>query len=88
MSLLIYSIIILFIIVFFISIKSRKFKKSSVYTCGEPVKFKKPEQLFYITITKILKLKKLQKLHTGNLDDYLLMIFICFMLLLIIVVMI
>ncbi|MDI6826178.1 MAG: hypothetical protein QMD36_03220 [Candidatus Aenigmarchaeota archaeon] len=88
MNLLISSIIIISTIVFFISIRSKKVKRNSVYTCGEPIKFKKPEQLFYRTLTKTLRLKKLQKLHTGNLDDYLLMIFICFMLLLMIMVMI
>jgi hypothetical protein len=88
MSLLIPLIITIFFIVFFMSLKSRKIKRSSVYTCGEPIKFKKPDQMFYGTLTKILRLKKLQKFHTGNLNDYLLMIFICFMLLLMIVVMI
>jgi hypothetical protein len=86
MDLIMSLIIILFIIIFFISIRPRKVKRSSVYTCGEPVKFEKPEQLFYKIMTNFFRLKKLQKLSTGNLDDYLLMIFICFMMLLIILV--
>ncbi|MCX6821292.1 MAG: hypothetical protein NTW30_00790 [Candidatus Aenigmarchaeota archaeon] len=52
------------------------------------MKFEKPETVFYRTLSNILGLKKLQKLSTGNLNDYLLMIFICFMLLLIVLVMV
>jgi hypothetical protein len=88
MTLLIYLIIMIFVLIFLISLIPRKVKRSSVYTCGESVKFEKPENLFYKTLANILRLKKLQKLNTGNLDDYLLMIFICFMLLLIIMVII
>ena len=88
MTLLIYLIIMIFVIFFLISLIPRKIKKSSVYTCGEPVRFEKPKLLFYKTLTNILRLKKLQKLHTGNLDDYLMLIFICFVLLLIVLVVI
>lgn len=87
-QLIVYLIIIILTIIFFISIVPRKTKKSPAYTCGEPMKFEKPEGLFYKTLSNILGLKKLQKLNTGNLNDYLLMIFICFMLLLIVLVMI
>lgn len=87
-QLVIYLLIIVLTIIFLISIVPRKVKKSPPYTCGEPMKFEKPKDLFYKTLTNMLGVKKLQKLNTGNLDDYLLMIFICFMLLLIIVVMI
>ena len=87
-QLIAYLIIIVLTIIFFLSIVPRKTKKSPPYTCGEPMKFEKPETVFYKTLSNILGLKKLQKLSTGNLNDYLLMIFICFMLLLIILVII
>jgi hypothetical protein len=87
-QLIIYVIIIVLTFIFFISIVPRKVKKSPAYTCGEPMKFEKPEGLFYKTLASMLGLKKLQKINTGNLDDYVLMIFICFMLLLMLLVII
>ena len=87
-QIVIYAVIIVLTIFFLLSIVPRKVKKTSVYTCGEPIKFEKPEGLFYKTLINMLKLKKLQKLSTGNLNDYLLMIFICFMLLLVVLVII
>ena len=87
-QLIAYLIIIVLTIIFLIKMVPRKLKKSPPYTCGEPMKFEKPETVFYRTLSNILGLKKLQKLSTGNLNDYLLIIFICFMLLLIVLVMV
>ncbi len=52
---------------------SKEKSKSKIYACGEnirPENMNVPQESFYNTLIKALRLKKLSYMHSGSLTDY------------------
>lgn len=66
-----------------------KDEKKKMYACGEEVKLEEaniPGETFYQSLIKSLRLDEIKSWHSGNLNDYLLWIFVGMVVLIILLV--